>query len=73
MSILKALRAGKAVFVDARAVEAVLAPREISARPRRIGARQGASEVSVISVDRGRISRVEAASKKNEAQHPPIQ
>jgi len=62
MSISKALRAGKAVFVDAKAVEAVLAPREPSARPRRIGARQGASEVLAISVDRGRKSRVEAVS-----------
>jgi hypothetical protein len=61
MPILKALWAGEAVFVDARAAEAVLAPREISARPGRNGARQGASEVLVISVDRGRKSRIEAA------------
>jgi hypothetical protein len=53
MSISKALRAGEAVFVDARAAEAVLAPRELSARPGGSGARQGASEALIISVDRG--------------------
>jgi hypothetical protein len=41
----KALRAGKAALVDARAVEAVLALRSRSARPGGREERQGASEV----------------------------
>jgi hypothetical protein len=60
----KALRAGKAVSVDAGAVEAVLAPRCCSVSAGRARGATGSVRGLVISFERGRKSGVEAAPKK---------